>query len=91
MKILVKITDGKRTYIEDVTETMMEANKDWGLDMSHFRPIQTTPMELDKFNKTDENAHFIYGWVEGFLQSDEVPDWMNYGYRNLKIEVINEF
>ena len=83
MKILVKITNGKKTYIEDVTETVEH------MDENETGPVKCNLKNIPDFNHRD-NYHFIYGWVEGFLQSDEVPDWMNYGYRDLKIEVINE-
>lgn len=102
MKIIVKVTDGKRTYIEDVTEDCKEywnevstngANS-WLTDFKRdHRPIKETLKngikDLDKYNTQDENSHFIYGWWECFMQSDNIPMWM-YEAEILELEVTNE-
>jgi hypothetical protein len=88
MKILVKITNGKKTYIEDVTDSMTEANKDWQEDMSFFRPVKCKLSNIGDFNNK-ENGNFIYGWIEGFMQSDDVPQWI-WESDDLDIYVINK-
>jgi len=99
-RIFVKITDGKRTHSEDVTEEQKEyfeeistngANPD--VEGKTFewwvRPIKSKATDLDKYNTRDDNAHFIYGWFESFAQSDNVPQWMYDADDNLQIEVKN--
>jgi len=100
MKITVKVTVGKRSLLEDVTDEQKEyfkeistngANKDVeGRDFDWWtRPINSKASDLEKYNTNDENAHFIYGWFEGFVQSDNVPMWV-YEAEEMDIEVINE-
>ena len=103
MKVLVKITDGKRAYSENVTDEQKEhfdecqsngANS-WleKMTFEHYtRPIKESIMErnsLDKYNETDENAHFVFGWMECFSQGDDVPEWVREA-KELWIEVTNE-
>lgn len=100
MKVIVKITEGKHSYSEDVTDAQKEyfkeistngANKD--VEHKTFdwwtRPITTKATDLNKYNTRDENAHFIFGWFECFSQSDNVPQWA-YLAQDLDIEVINK-
>lgn len=102
MKILVKITDGKRTYIEDVTEEEKESFElysanGWNSGLTDFKKYTRSLPEfklktdlLEQYNTVDEKAHFIFGWCESFFQSDNVPDWMWGDGDLLRIEVIRE-
>lgn len=102
MKIMVRITDGKRTYIEDVTEEEKESFElysanGWNSGETDFKRYTRSLPEfnletnlLEKYNTVDGNAHFIFGWCERFLQSDDVPGWMYDPDVKLKIEVIQE-
>lgn len=100
-KIIVRITNGKQTYEEDVTneikEHFLECISNGGnpwlekMDIDYYtRPIKENLMvshSLDKYNKADENAHFIFGWMECFSQSDNVPEWM-WNSKEIFIEVV---
>lgn len=101
-KIIVRITDGKHTYEEDVTEDQKEyygeistngANPEMN-DVSFeqwTRPVKENLMEdnsLDKYNTRDKSCHFIFGWMECFSQGDDVPEWMH-DAKELTIEVLN--
>ncbi|OGD52538.1 hypothetical protein A3K80_09135 [Candidatus Bathyarchaeota archaeon RBG_13_38_9] len=100
-RIIVEITDGKRTYSEDVTEEQKESFEEcsahdlnpWLTSFdSYTREIswhESTTDWLNQFNTADENAHFIYGWFECLSQSSNVPEWM-YEAESLKIRVRNE-
>lgn len=102
MKVLVRITDGKRTYEENVTEEEQKYFKEIStnganpeiekMSFEHWtRPIKEDLMDnqsLDKYNTCDQNAHFIFGWMECFSQSDNVPQWI-YEAKHLSIEVKN--
>lgn len=72
MKTIIKISDGKRTYSEDVTDESRE--------ISEISKMPFTTENIEKYKD-----HYIFGWCECFLQSDDVPSWM---YENeLTIEV----
>lgn len=101
-KIIVKISNGEQTYEEDVTKEQREhynecisngANKHLEkITFKHYtRPIRETLMKnsLDKYNRCNRNAHFIFGWMEAFSQGDDVADWMR-NPKELFIEVINK-
>jgi hypothetical protein len=100
MKVTVKLTVGKRSYSEDVTDEQKEyfqgistngANKD--IEGKTFdwwiRPITSKASDLEKYNTRDSNQHFIFGWFEGFIQSDNVPMWI-YEAEEIDVEVLNE-
>jgi len=102
MKVIVSITDGKRTYSEDVTDEQLEYYEEIStsgtnpeMELIKFedwvRPIKEklTDTSLDKYNTRDENCHFIFGWMEGFSQSEYVPEWI-YNAKDLWIEVKKE-
>jgi hypothetical protein len=101
-RIIVKITDGKRTYSEDVTEEQKESFEEystnganpWMTDFDNYtRALPEFDMEatiLEEYNTTDEKAHFIFGWCECFFQTDDAPGWMYGPDVRLKIEVIKE-
>jgi len=51
-------TNGANKHIERIT---------W----EHWtRPIKCELSEINKFNKADDNAHFIFGYIESLAQSD---------------------
>ena len=101
-KIIVRVSNGKQTYEEDVTQEVIEhfeecvsngANKHLEkIKFEHYtRPIKedlTIAKSLDKYNHSDKNAHFIFGWLDCFSQSSHVPEWI-YNTTDLFIEVIN--
>lgn len=98
MKIIVEITDGKRTYSEDVTEEEKKSFEEcsahdinpWLISFeSYTRELpwnDFTTKWVAQFDTTDENAHFISGWCDCFFQSDNVPEWM-WESESLKIRV----
>jgi len=101
-KIIVKITDGKHSYEEEVTEEQKEHFEEcknnganpWMKNITfekYTRPIKENLMDsksLDKYNERNENNHFVYGWMESFSQGDNVPEWMR-DAKELTIEVKN--
>ena len=102
MKIIVSITDGKKTYSEDVTEEQEEDFRSFPAVLRNkkitfetwnreLKPFPFTTAEMDKFNTRDENSHFIYGWAECFGQSDDVPMWMSCDDVELITSVKHEF
>lgn len=102
MKIIVIITDGKKTYSEDVTEDQEEYFKeiDNGINPDvilfeqwtrELKPFPFTTIEISKYNTINENCHFIYGWAECFSQADDIPGWMFNENTELTILVKHEF
>lgn len=102
MNILVKISDHLHSYIEDVTQNQKKYYKEIttnganphieGLLFERWvRPIQDNCNihSLEKYNVRSNDAHFIYGWYEAFIQSNRFAEWM-LNNDNLKIEVINK-
>jgi hypothetical protein len=99
--IKVIITDGKRTYSEDVTEEQRESFEEcstnganpWLTDFDRYtRSLPEFELKtklIERYNTRDEDAHFIFGWCECFFQSDDVPGWMYDPDVRLKIEVKN--
>lgn len=80
-----------KLYVVDVTDEVEEhynecisngSNK-WleEIDIEHYsRPIKESLLEagsLDKYNRREDEAHFIFGWFESFCQSDNIPEWMS--------------
>ncbi len=93
MKILVKLSCGKRSYVENVSDEIAEAWKnidDKELIEKGYRnwvrklKIDFIPSELDKYN----GNHFVFGWIENFSQSENIPVWMQDDEQTL--EVIHE-
>ena len=98
-QIIVEITNGKQTYSEDVYEEEKEywneistngANKE--LEGKTFewwtRPLKKFKMiDSEKYNTKNDNAHFIFGFLECFGQSDDVPEWMMENSNELWVEV----
>ncbi len=87
MKIIVSITDGKRTYSEDVTDDQRYKFESFPNELRNqkiifktytreLKPFPFTTAEISKFNTRDENSHFIFGWVESLAQSEDIPGWM---------------
>jgi hypothetical protein len=66
IKVLVKVTNGSKIYIENVTHLLPEDE-----DPSWYREIRIKETELE-INKD----HFIYEWSEDFYQSSKLPDWV---------------
>lgn len=101
MRLLVSMTDGKNSYTEEVFEDILTyyceivgngANEYMcNVSFKHFtREIEIDVNDLKKFNVRDEDAHFIFGWVESFDQSDDVPSWIR-NSPNITVSVIQEF
>ena len=101
-KVIVRISNGKQTYEEDVTkeekehynECVSNGGNRWleKITFEHYtRPIKESLMgdTLDQYNQCDENTHFIFGWMESFFQGDDVADWMR-DSKELYIEVVND-
>ena len=92
------MVSNKKSYSEDVTD---EERENWeaiftnGVNSylttfeNYVRPIKCDVTDLHKYNKSDINNHFIFGWFESFTQSDNVPQWMLEA-ENLVIEVVHE-
>lgn len=62
---LVKVSDRRRTYSEVIDDD--EGEFELGDPIPPFRAS-----EISSFN----GKHFIFGWWECFLQSDDVPMWI---------------
>lgn len=84
MKVKVSLKVGRREYIEDVSELLELSNSP-----SFFREIETTSDDLENFNTSNSNAHFIYGWFESFAQSDNIMEWL-YEADKIYIKVYHE-
>lgn len=96
MEVTVEITDGRRTYSEKLD--MKEEKEKWNewvtnganphlekMKFEHYyRPIKCTFDTIEKYN----GDHFIFGWHECFIQSDDISGWM-YDAKKLKITVTN--
>ena len=99
MKILITITDENHSYTENLSmENMLEyyceivgnqANPYmYGVSFDHWtRKIGCNVNDVKKFNTKDGNCHFIFGWLEDFLQGNDVPDWILENYSELQIDV----
>lgn len=82
-RLIVSITSGKRECKEDVTEETKEHFDECvsngvnphlvklGWD-EWIREVIIKHRDIDQLN----GKHFLYGWVESFLQSDDVPAWV---------------
>lgn len=94
MEITVEITNGKKTYSEKLD--MKKEKEEWNewttnganphlekitFDYYH-RPITCNFDSIEKYN----GNHFIFGWHESFIQSDDVSGWM-YDAKKLTITV----
>lgn len=99
MKVIVKVSAGKRSYSEDVTDEQKEYFQEISTNGANpkmedktlewwVRPIKCKASEVDKYNSGDD-SHFIFGWFECFAQSDNVPQWV-YDAEELELEVVNE-
>ena len=100
MKVIIKITDGTRTYMEDVTKDQKEyfdeiSTNGANPELTTFeqwarvlKEMEFTTENLNKYNTRDEDCHFISGWAETFAQSEDVPGWMT--ENELKISVLNQ-
>jgi len=83
-RLFVEITKGKRAYKEDVTE---EAREYFDECVSNGANSHLMKLGWDEWTKeiivnekelSDLNGrHFLYGWIESFMQSDECPNWIN--------------
>ena len=82
-RLFVEITKGKRAYKEDVTEEAREYFDECVSNgaNSHLmklgwdewtKEIIIIHREMDELN----GKHFLFGWLESFFQSDNVPSWM---------------
>lgn len=66
IKVLVKVTNGSKVYIENVSHLLEE-----GSDTHWYREIKVKETDLER-NKD----HFIYEWSEEFYNSKSIPDWV---------------
>ena len=83
-RLIVSITRGKREYKEDVTE---EAREDFDECVSNGANPHLVKLGWEEWTKeiivnekelNDLNGrHFLYGWIESFMQSDECPNWIH--------------
>lgn len=93
MRIIVKLTDGKRWYSEDVTEeekSRWESVSTNNPDLTSFEDWTRHMKEENFINLDNYNGnHFVFGWLEAFAQSDNIPHWIMEA-KSLTIEVINE-
>lgn len=75
-KIIAKISDGRRTYSEKID---LEEQKEIEMEeRGYFNEEEYIP--LVAFHMSDisrlNGVHFIFGWLECFMQSDDVPMWV---------------
>ena len=52
----------------------------------YIRPIGKTRLKNETFKEYNGN-HFIYGWFEGLIQSDNCPQWIYANQEPIDIEV----
>ena len=83
-----------RVSNEDNTIAHVELVDDryWDADVSN---IEHWRRPLKRFNATNETMealqdHFIYGWLEGFGQSDNVPGWIYDAEEKVHLEVFHD-
>lgn len=98
-KISVTIRAGKRSYIEEIDmEVQKEMWNEWttnganpDLEKMTFEDFHRPIKFIWKDRKEDQynGNHFIYGWLECFCQSDDVPEWMRES-KEMEVEVKNE-
>ena len=74
-EVTISSDDGKRRY----TETIDPKAEEWG-DFFNDKDSDFT-RSLSRFSHKDigpfNDNHFIFGWMESFIQSDNVPLWMH--------------
>lgn len=99
MNIIVKISDGANSHTEDVTQGLEEyfnELQDNGYN-PHLkgktfkwwtRPVKLKTSDVD-FGNTKANAHFIFDWMDNFIQSTTI-DWAQVA-ADLEIEVGNYY
>jgi hypothetical protein len=64
----VSISNGKQTYSEIMNDEEIEQ-----YSVEECRKLDAFPMsDVYKYN----GNHFVYGWWESFMQSDDVPMWI---------------
>lgn len=78
-KILIKVTNGTKIYIENVSHLLQEAHDD-----NWYRKIKIKETELERYQD-----HFIYDWSEEFYVSKKIPDWVLKS-QILEFEIIHE-
>lgn len=78
IKVLVKVTNGSKVYIENVSHLLEE-----DLDSYWHREIKIKETDLER-----HKDHFIYDWSEKFYESKTIPDWVLRS-RLLEFEVIH--
>lgn len=76
-KVIAKISDGRKTYSEAIDieeEKELWLKEGWGdFNEEEYIPLKAFPMsEISMLN----GVHFIFGWWECFMQSDDVPMWI---------------
>jgi hypothetical protein len=78
-KILIKVTNGSKIYIENVSYLLSE-----DVDKFWYRQIKIKETDLERYKD-----HFIYEWSEGFYESISIPDWVLKS-QLLEFEIIHE-
>lgn len=83
-RFMISITREKREYKEDVTD---EAKEHFDECVSNGANPHLVKLGWDEWTKEiivnkrqleDLNGkHFLFGWIESFMQSDDCPDWMH--------------
>ena len=66
-KILVRVTNGSKIYIENVTHLLQD-----GVTTDWYREIKIKETQLENYKD-----HLIYTWAEGFYESPNLPDWIS--------------
>ena len=75
-EVTISSSDGKKRY----TETIDPKSDEWGdyfddKDSEYTRTLSRfSHRDIGQYN--EGAGHFIFGWMESFVQSDEVPMWM---------------
>ena len=65
IKVLVKVTNGSKVYIENVSHLLEDLDSHW------YREIKIKETDLER-----HKDHFIYDWSEEFYESKTIPDWV---------------
>lgn len=83
-RLIISIAKGKREYKEDVTE---EASEHFEECVSNGANPHLVKLGWDEWTKETivskkeidglNGKHFLYGWIESFMQSDDYPRWID--------------
>lgn len=72
-KVIAKISNGRKTYSEKIDLEEQKEIEGENFNEEKYIPLKAFPMsEISMLN----GVHFIFGWWECFMQSDDVPMWV---------------